>query len=416
MKTWAFISPSLPFIIGSVGRDKTFFASPSLPIIHTELLLTMSSFFIFLKTKIILPIIIGISGLFGFPYIQKETTPPPPEPPEKIEVIDQSPKVASTTTAKIKEKTKIEVKTDATTVLKRETLAEKEKEALLDTDKVNTLVRSSVINIFCTTKSGGDFRPLSGSGIVLSKGGIVLTNAHIGQYFLLRDYRVKDFLTCVGRTGSPANPAYKLDLVYLSDDWLTENAQKINDENPTGTGENDYAFVAITGLTPGNQSSNTDNIPYLEQEMENVFAPKTTVMLAAYPAGFLGGITIQKDLWLASSVSSIAQLFYFNDPEKIDLFSIDGNIISQKGASGGAVVSLKTGKLLGIITTATDAKTTGERELAAITLPYIKSQFEKSTGKTLASFLAKAPADLVAEFDNTLRAGLTEKLLNALSR
>ena len=80
------------------------------------------------------------------------------------------------------------------------------------------------------------------------------------------------------------------------------------------------------------------------------------------------------------------------------------------------MVSLKTGKLLGIITTATDAKTTGERELAAITLPYIKSQFEKSTGKTLASFLAEAPADLVAKFDNALRAGLTEKLLNALSR
>ena len=130
----------------------------------------MSSFFIFLKTKIILPIIIGISGLLGFPYIQKAIAPPRLEPPQKIEVIDQSSKVASITPVKIKEETKIEVKTDATTVLKRETLAENEKEMLLDTDKVNTLVRSSVINIFCTTKSGGDFRPLSGSGIILSKG------------------------------------------------------------------------------------------------------------------------------------------------------------------------------------------------------------------------------------------------------
>ena len=111
-------------------------------------------------------------------------------------------------------------------------------------------------------------------------------------------------------------PPTNLNLFICQMPGLRKNAQKINGESPTGTGENDYAFLAITGLTPGNQSSNTDNIPYLEQEMENVFAPKTPVMLAAYPAGFLGGITIQKDLWLASSVSNIAQLFYFNDPEK----------------------------------------------------------------------------------------------------
>lgn len=310
---------------------------------------------------------------------------------------------------------KLEVKIATTTILKKEVVAEKE--TPIDTGKLNTLVRSSVTNIFCTTKSGGNLNPLSGSGIVISKNGIILTNAHIGQYFLLRDYKVKDFLTCVGRTGSPAYPAYKLELVYLPDKWLTENAEKINDENPLSTGENDYAFVVITGLTSGKETPNIDNLPYLEGETEDVVAPKDPVLLAAYPAGFLGGIIIQKDLWLASSISIISKLFYFNDPKKIDLFTVLGSIISQKGASGGAVVSLATGKLLGIITIATtNVKTTGERELSALTLSYIKSQFEKESGKTLVSFLTETPADLVREFDNTSRVGLTEKLTKALNQ
>lgn len=310
---------------------------------------------------------------------------------------------------------KLEVKIATTAILKREVVAEKE--PLLDIEKLNTLVRGSVINIFCTTKSGGDLRPLSGSGIIISKNGIILTNAHIGQYFLIRDYKVKDFLTCVGRTGSPAYPEYKLELVYLPDEWLTENAEKINDENPLSTGENDYAFVVITGSTSGRELSNIDNLPYLEGETKDMFAPKDSVMLAAYPAGFLGGIIIQKDLWLVSSISTISKLFYFNNPEKIDLFTVHGNIISQKGASGGAVVSLNSGKLLGIITTATtNTKTTSERELSVLTFPYIKSQFEKNSGKTLETFLLENPADLISDFDNTSRAGLSEKLTKVLDK
>lgn len=373
--------------------------------------------------KIIVLLVISLIIFFGGASVQKETPRPPLEPPKKAEIIDQSLNVAATTTAPVSVATKkstttatsTKANTGALPILKKE--APIEKKAIIDVDKLNTLVRGSVINIFCTTKTGGDLRPLSGSGIVISKTGIILTNAHIGQYFLLRDYKVKDFLTCLGRTGSPAYPTYKLELVYLPDVWLTENAKKINDENPLSTGENDYAFVVITGSISGNQIPNIDNLPYLEGETRDVFAPKDNVLLAAYPAGFLGGIIIQKDLWLASSISTISKLYYFNDPEKIDLFTIEGNIISQKGASGGAVVSLTTGKLLGIITTATtNAKTTDERELSALTLAYIKSQFEKSSGKTLSSFLEKPTADLIADFDNTLRTSLTEKITKVLDK
>ncbi|MBY0293848.1 hypothetical protein K2Q08_00780, partial [Patescibacteria group bacterium] len=59
---------------------------------------------------------------------------------------------------------------------------------LLPQSIVNDSARASLVNIFCLTKSGGYLYPISGSGVMITKNGIILTNAHVGQYFLLRDY------------------------------------------------------------------------------------------------------------------------------------------------------------------------------------------------------------------------------------
>ena len=32
------------------------------------------------------------------------------------------------------------------------------------------------------------FNPISGSGVIVDSRGVVLTNAHVGQFFLLHDY------------------------------------------------------------------------------------------------------------------------------------------------------------------------------------------------------------------------------------
>ena len=49
--------------------------------------------------------------------------------------------------------------------------------------KINEVTRDAIVNIFCTTKSGGSFKPITGSGVVIDKRGIILTNAHVAQYF-----------------------------------------------------------------------------------------------------------------------------------------------------------------------------------------------------------------------------------------
>jgi len=112
---------------------------------------------------------------------------------------------------------------------------------------INTFARKAVVNILCKTR-GTELSPISGTGVIVGPNGLILTNAHIGQYLLLRDFRGKDSVECVARTGSPASPKYNLEIVYISPTWVANNKSILKDTNPKGTGENDFAFLRITSI------------------------------------------------------------------------------------------------------------------------------------------------------------------------
>jgi len=100
---------------------------------------------------------------------------------------------------------------------------------------INQAARGALVNILCTSQSGGSFEPLSGSGVIIDPRGIILTNAHIGQYLLLEDYKNQKFINCIARSDSPATPKYILKLLYISKRWVQDNYQKISKTNPTDT-------------------------------------------------------------------------------------------------------------------------------------------------------------------------------------
>jgi hypothetical protein len=94
-------------------------------------------------------------------------------------------------------------------------------------------------------------------------------------------------------------------------------------------------------------------------------------LLAAYPAGFLSGQTIETNLFITSAYAAIKQLFTFSTSSNIDLISIGGTVVSQGGSSGGAVVRTDNGNLEAIIATDTSADTTAGRDLRAVTIAHI---------------------------------------------
>ena len=274
----------------------------------------------------------------------------------------------------------------------------------VDFEAINTKVRTAVVNIFCLAK-GNSLQPITGSGVFIDPRGIILTNAHIGQYFLL-----DDFIDCYIRTGNPAAIKYRAKLIYISQKWIKENSKNIIVENPKGTGESDYAFLAIEKTIDNNPLPS--QFPYLDMEIEKDIRKNDLVLIAGYPAGFLGGISIQNNLFVLSSIGTVTEVFTFSE-NSIDLFSINGSLLAQKGSSGGAVVNKDT-KIVGIVATATQELETKERELRTITTNHVDRSLFSEISKNTPSFFSGDILEKIINFELAYKKPLSEILINEI--
>ena len=276
---------------------------------------------------------------------------------------------------------------------------------------LNSTARQALVNILCQPRAGGSLRPISGSGVIIDPRGVILTNAHVAQYVLLSEDPSID-LSCTIRTGSPAYPTWTAAVLYIPPAWVRAHVAELNEEHPRGTGEYDYALLYILGNV--NDSGRPTSFPALSADTRHLIGfSGDSVILAAYPAEFAGGITVQKDLYAASAFTTIKQLLTIGG-ETVDELSLGGTITAQSGSSGGAVVN-EWGRLIGLIVTTSAGATTAERNLNALTLYYIDQNLMAQTGKDLASFLAGDLRQKLDEFDTTA-ASLIDLYLEQLRR
>lgn len=248
--------------------------------------------------------------------------------------------------------------------------------------------------------------------MIIDPHGIILTNAHVAEYFLLQNYPAKNYMSCIIRTGNPAYPTYHAELTYISPTWVTENKSLLTESNPTGTGQYDFAFLRITDRIDGSPLEST--FPHISLGTDENIERKDSVVLVSYPAGFLGGQLVMRDLNIMSAVATVEDYFTF-DTGSVDLISVPGTVLSQKGSSGGAVVNAYN-KLIGIIVTSSDGKTTSDRDLRAITLGHIDRILQSELGYSLSGFLAQDLTAFGQKFNTTTAPILTKLITNELGK
>lgn len=250
-------------------------------------------------------------------------------------------------------------------------------------EAVNEKALTAIVNVLCGSTPGSSIPGATGSGIFIDPRGVILTNAHVAQYILLQSHPSKP-VKCTVRIGAPAKPRYEADVLASPRAWAEEHGKDILVETPTGTGEHDWALLYVTGRTDGSERPAT--YPFIDFDPRHaVTKTGDSVLLTSYPAGFLGGIAIRKDLWPVSTIVSIQKVYTFTE-SIIDLLSLGGNIVAQAGSSGGAVLN-QWGKLVGMIVTSSLGETTSERDLRAVTLAHIDNSIKEHTGSDLTSFL-----------------------------
>ena len=245
------------------------------------------------------------------------------------------------------------------------------------------------MNIICYVPAGSGLHSISGSGVFVDSKGIILTNAHIAQYFLLLGRKV----SCTVRAGSPAIDRYEAALIYIPTAWLEENAEVLTQENPIGTGERDFAFLAVTrSATNEALSGSFPAIPLATTPP----GTGTPVVIATYGAQFLESSQVQSFLFPTIVFGSVKDVFTFA-VNTIDVLALGGSAAAQEGSSGGGVAGA-SGELVGTITTSTVEGTTDTRSLDAITASYIRAAYANETGEALDLLLAKPTAAAVADF------------------
>lgn len=247
---------------------------------------------------------------------------------------------------------------------------------------------NALVNIICLVPAGSGLHSISGSGVVIDPKGIILTNAHVAQYFLLTDRTVR----CRIRTGSPAGNSYEASLIYISPLWLRANTTVLTEANPIGTGEYDFALLAVTKSTTSVALSSFSFLP-LAVTPPDVGTP---IVTASYGAQFLETSQIQSSLFPILVFGVVKDVFTFAT-NTIDVLALGGSAIAQEGSSGGGVAS-ERGELVGTITTSTVEGDINTRSLNAITTSYIRAEYASETGSALDLLLARPIESSINDF------------------
>lgn len=266
----------------------------------------------------------------------------------------------------------------------------KETEIQTESSSIDNLL----VNILCIRQIGNRINVTNGSGVIISSSGVVLTNAHVAQHFLLKDAGYK----CSLRRENIPLYGFNAVPLYISENWIENNYKQLTSSSPTGTGKYDYALLLITGNT--NPVIPLPKFPFVKLGTESKFLDTGDSMtVAGYPAQNTGSLELAKNNSLAKDVVKVKDIFTLGS-NTVDVVSSDDTNVAQRGSSGGG--AFKNNELGGIIVSTNNGSGPGKFVVNILTLSYINREIRNETGKNIYEFLS---GDLIKQSEDFVSVG-----------
>lgn len=281
----------------------------------------------------------------------------------------------------------IPIKTDLPvpqTPILTETAKKTEETKVIDIEETpESTINNIVFNIVCTNREGTKITISTGSGVLISPNGVVLTNAHVAQLFLLKNYSRENYMDCSLRRENIPTYGYRADILYISKDWIRENAYLVSDPAPRGTGENDYALLVITENT-NPVLSLPNQFPYSKINTADGAAKEgDNITASGYPGIQASLLNINSSSRLVIDRTFVDEVYTFARTT-IDVFSTGVTNVAARGSSGGGL--FENNQLIGIVSTTGNVG--NGNYINAITLSYINRDIREETGSSLSSMIS----------------------------
>ncbi len=273
--------------------------------------------------------------------------------------------------------------------------------------EIRSALEEATVNLYCRLRAGNTIYSPTGSGVFISDKGVILTNAHVAQYFLLAKKKGRVSGWCNIRTGSPADETYTAEILYISPVWLSGNITLISKSKPSGSGENDFALLYVTGVSK-KKAKLPPTFPAIPLELLSTTTEGEKVTILGYPTGNRNFKQVLQKLNSVMAASSVTNIRSFTTGVA-DVLTLAPSDAGGYGVSGGPVVD-NTGKLIGIVVSKGVGET--DRTLRAITIPYIERTLLAHSGLSLNSLLS-SDLNLSAQ---KFRSLITEDIIKELNK
>lgn len=261
----------------------------------------------------------------------------------------------------------------------------------IDITKTNS--EESIVNIRCESKNGSKIKVITGSGIIISRTGSILTAAHVAAPVYASEQGQN--YTCFARIKNPASEQIPIKTIFIHPKWVSLHFHEF-DQSYLESGEYDFAILKInlksskfTNKNNEEQTSLINKINSLARANLGLNSVKSEdlIKISAYPAGDYQKYGVTTALYRKTESNQINSILTTqNYSYGHNLLETQNSSLEQSGASGGGIFD-NQGNLIALISNSVPSDTSlGQKKIRGVLLSYINISIKQITGKSLNDF------------------------------